>query len=341
MWHKMKTEQAPKSLIKTHTALVRYPRFNELHDDIRMCQEMSKMAGEPQCMVLEGVTGAGKSTLVQTYAEVFPRYETDSGTKIPMFYMETPSPVTVKGLAARMLEELGDPAAHKGTLWSMNSRLRHFIRECWVQLVILDDFHHLIDRETNHILEKVSDWLKVLIKDTNVPFLVVGIEGRVEIILQTNSQLSRLFAARETLLPFRWDPSDEKTIKEFAAFVQYAEMGIGIPLSQELQQEEFLHRLHYATSGVVGNVMNLMRASALQARMQKSESLTLSILSQAFDKRLRKHLAGRVNPFDVDADQRFVAPPLAPAADVPNSVGNRSKRRKKRQPTAADVLKTR
>lgn len=87
--------------------------------------------------------------------------------------------------------------------------------------------------------------------------------------------------------------------------------------------------------------MNLMRAAALQARGQKSEALTLSILSQAFDKRLRKHLAGKVNPFDVDVDQQFVAPPLAPVADAPNSVNNRSKRRKERQPTVADVLKTR
>src|SRR5688572_3970894 len=159
------------------TPLIRYPRFNELHREIQRCQTLSRTAGEPQCMALEGVPGAGKSTLVADFARAFPRVETEAGTQVPVFYLETPSPVTVKGMAATMLERLGDPAAHRGALWSMNSRLIKLMQACDVQLAILDDFHHLIDTETNRILQKVSDWLKVLIKESGIPFLVVGIEG--------------------------------------------------------------------------------------------------------------------------------------------------------------------
>ena len=110
------------ALEQANTTLIFYPRFMELHKKIRRCQDLSRIAGEPQCMSLEGVTGAGKSTLVRNYAEQFPRCETEEGTVIPVFYLETPSPVTVKGMASVLLEKLGDPAAHKGTLWSMNSR---------------------------------------------------------------------------------------------------------------------------------------------------------------------------------------------------------------------------
>ncbi len=327
------------SLVKANAALVRYARFNELHEDIRLCQEMSLIAGEPQCMVLEGLTGAGKSTLVKSYAEMFARYETESGTRAPIFYLETPAPVTVKGMAARMLEALGDPAAHRGPLWSMNSRLIQYIKRCEVQLVVLDDFHHLIDKETNRVLETVSDWLKVLIKETNVPFLVVGIEGRVEQILQANPQLSRLFAVRERLEPFQWNPTDEITIQVFASFIKYAEMGVGVPLSDELPRAELLHRLHYATAGVVGNVMNLIRFAALLAKKQGSETLTLAILSQAFIKRLHKHMAKKTDPFAVVTDQHFVAPLVTATNDL-GSTNRRSKRRQKREPTAAQVLKT-
>lgn len=96
---------------------------------ITACQELSKIAGEPQCMSLAGPTGAGKTTLIRDYARQFPRYETPMVTRIPIFYLETPSPVTVKGLAQKMLE-LGDPAAHKGNQPALNSRLIHFIKEC-------------------------------------------------------------------------------------------------------------------------------------------------------------------------------------------------------------------
>jgi Cdc6-like AAA superfamily ATPase len=205
-------------LMRANTALIRYPRFKALHQDMRECQALSRLANEPHCLSLEGVTGAGKSTLVRDYAALFPRIEEAAGTRVPVFYVETPSPVTVKGMAATMLASLGDPAAHTGALWSMNFRLVRLMKACQVELVILDDFHHLIDKETNRILEQVSDWLKVLIKETNIPFLVVGIEGKVEPILEANAQLSRLFAARQTLTPLHYHQTDEASLQEFARF---------------------------------------------------------------------------------------------------------------------------
>jgi hypothetical protein len=39
-------------LVRAHTALIRYPRFKELHQAIRMCATLSETAGEPQCMAL-------------------------------------------------------------------------------------------------------------------------------------------------------------------------------------------------------------------------------------------------------------------------------------------------
>jgi hypothetical protein len=312
----------PNSLLeRANTALIRYPRFKELHHHIRYCQQMSKVAGEPQCMTLEGVTGAGKSTLVQDYARSFPRVLTDAGVRIPVFYMETPSPVTVKGMAAAMLEHLGDPAAHRGTQWSMNSRLIKLMIACQVEIAILDDFHHLIDCETNRVLAKVSDWLKVLIKETGLPFLVVGIEDTVERILDLNPQLSRLFAARESLAPFQWDMADETCVWEFAQFVQYAEEAIGIALTDALPRTELLYRLHYATGGVVGNLMNLLRCAAIRAQETGTEQVGLSTLDWAFRRRLARHLKDKINPFVQAEDERFVAPEPSEGAPKKRDAG--------------------
>lgn len=325
-------------LERANAALIRYPRFKDLHRDIRECQELSRLAGEPQCMSLEGITGAGKTTLIRDYAAMFPRIEEEDGMRIPVFCLETPSPVTVKGMAATMLARLGDPAAHRGTLWSMNFRLIKLMIACQVELAILDDFHHLIDKETNRILEKVSDWLKVLIKETGVTFLVVGIEGKAERILEANAQLSRLFAVRETLEPFRYDPADETSIQEFAQFVRYTEKAVETPLPETLPRLELLYRLHYATDGIVGNLMNLMRYAALMTRQQEKTAIELPILAAAFNKRLSKHLRGKVNPFDRPGDERFVAPPL-PSTNDANGEEKTSRRRKQHGPSVVDTLK--
>jgi hypothetical protein len=325
-------DKARSLLALANTALIRYPRFKALHNDIRECQELSRLANEPQCMSLEGITGAGKSTLVQDYVALFPRIEQTDGTRIPIFYAETPSPVTVKGMAATLLARLGDPAAHHGTLWAMNFRLIHLMIDCQVELVILDDFHHLIDKDTNRILEQVSDWLKVLIKETGIPFLVVGIEGKVERILEANAQLSRLFAMRQTLEPFRCDPGDEASLQEFAHFVQYAEQVIGMPLPGTLPRLELLHRLHYATEGVVGNLMNLLRYAAWLARQGHQETIILPSLATAFDKRLAKHLKKATNPFLSAPNEAFPVEPMDKDENLT---------RMRRQLSAAEVLQAR
>jgi len=280
-------------------ALIRYPRFTDLHNTIRRCQRLSKKSNEPQCLSLEGCPGAGKTALVKAYADLFPRVETEEGTDIPIFYVLTPSPVTVKGMAEAMLQQLGDPAAHRGSQPSLNSRLSKLIVACKVELVVLDDFHHLIDTKTNRILRTVSDWLKVLIKETQVPFLVVGIEGQVQQILKENQQLSRLFAEQVTLSPFKWDVGDPKqtSIKEFANFIKFAEKMIGITLPTELARVELLYRLHYATEGVVANIMNLLRYAGEIVQEERHSQMVMADLSRAFERRLSKHLSNKINPF--------------------------------------------
>jgi len=312
-------------LTQASAALIRYPRFKALHTDIRECQELSRLTHEPQCMSLEGVTGAGKSTLVRDYAALFPRCDEPNGTRIPIFYAETPSPVTVKGMAACMLAHLGDPAASHGALWTMNYRLIRLMVDCQVELVILDDFHHLIDKETNRVLEQVSDWLKVLIKETGIPFLVVGIDGKVERILEANAQLSRLFAVRQTLAPFRCDPTDAASVQEFARFVQYAEQAIAMPLPTTLPRLELIQRLHEATQGVVGNLMNLLRYAAWLTQQQPpaaqpgspTSTIALATLAAAYDKRLAKHLKRPANPFLIPCATTRPETPVPPTATPP------------------------
>lgn len=259
--------------------IISYPRFQELHKIIEECLKISEEAREPLCMCLEGLSGVGKSTLVQTYASLFPRLETETGSKIPIFYMETPSPVTVKAMAAEMLARLGDPGAQRETLWSMNHRLVNFIRDCEVRLVILDDFHHLIDSETKRILETVSDWLKVLIKNTGVPFLVVGIDGEVQRILKANTQLNRLFI-RETLSPFQWDPTQPHTIDEFLGLMTFLEEKFHLHFAKTLISEELFYRIHYATDGLMAHIMRLFYkvASLIEEKqLQSKKVVTLGI----------------------------------------------------------------
>lgn len=335
------------SLKLAHAALIRYPRFNALHADIKQCQILSRMSDEPKCMSLEGLPGAGKTTLAKEYAKAFPRIETEERILVPVFYVPTPSPVTIKGMASKMLEKFGDPgfAYGKGRIDSLDSRLINHLKASKTELVILDDFHNLIDTETNKILAKVSDWLKALIKEAEVPFLVVGVEGKVEKILKANDQLSRLFSVREALHPFAWDTRKPSSIKEFAHFIEYAEKALQMPLTKEIRRVELLYRLYYVTGGVVANIMNLLRAAQLMALTRRNPSIDLCDLSQAFQKHLAKHVGITVDPFEVK-EVKFVAPTLpveesatAPVDSAISKTGKKSRKSKRNEPSVSDTLK--
>jgi energy-coupling factor transporter ATP-binding protein EcfA2 len=277
--------------------IIYHPRFQELHTRITDCLDATADYGEPECLCLMGATGVGKTTLVRSYAAAFPRYETEMGTRSPVLYLETPHPITVKGMTSALLDALGDPLAFKGTQPEMNARLQSFLADCGVRLVILDDFHHLIDKQTNRILRDVSEWLKVLIKNSGIVYLVVGIEGEVERILNANRQLSRLFV-REYLLPFRWTPEEPDSITDFARLVSYIQTVLDVRLTEAEPQPVLLFRIHVATGGVMSNIMNLFRqARRLQQRQgQEGQPLSLGVLAEAYRLRLQPHV-GLDNPF--------------------------------------------
>lgn len=310
--------------------VIRHPRFVTLHEQIQECLQMTRITGEPHCMSLEGPTGTGKTTLIQDYLAQFPRTQVSFGTQIDALYVPTPDNPTIKDMVSQMLEYLKDPASHKTRLlWEAKSRLKNFIRHCQVKLIIMDDFQHLV-RADHGPMQDLSEWLKALIKETGVCMVVVGIEGAVEAVLDSNEQLSRLFAAREALPAFSWDTANEDSVVLFALLIRKAEETLDMPLADEGLRAELLGRIYYATNGLLGNIMNLLRLANLIALKNGRNAIDQKMLSIAFEKRLQKHLKGKTNPFLTPLLQPFV-----PVELLTNTALSQPPRR-----SANDVLNT-
>jgi hypothetical protein len=302
---------------RINAQVIDYLRFTELHQLMYECQLLSQGASEPICMALEAVTCGGKSTLLRSYLERFPPRRTPSGKYVPVFYFETPASVTPKRMLQAMLTKLGDPGAQHGDITILKERLCWYLKQCGTVLVMMDDFHHLIDLTTDRVLSKVAEMLKDIIKTSGVPFLVVGVEHRVFRILRhpENQQLSRLFREREVLYPFAYETDEQH--RAFDQLVTNALQVIGIEFTDDLASHELNWRLFYATDGVVGYVMMLLRQAAIQGYVEpiRTQVITLSMLQSAFRKSLAMHLAAKHNPFSLPLDTHFV-PPAIPEPDV-------------------------
>ncbi len=321
------------------SVLIRTRRFNELEALIREGQALTIVGAEPHCIALEGQTGVGKTTLLKSYANKFPAEQSQLGLIWPVFYVLTPSPVTVKAMVSSMLEQLGDPAPYRGTLPHLTSRLINFLIRCEVKLVILDDIQHIIDVDRDRIVYSVSDWLKYIIKESGVAFVIVGITGKVSRILDANSQLSRLFAFREELRAFHWRPEiqDDSETLDYVSFVLSVEKELNRPFSDQITRTELLKRLHYATGGVIANLMNLLRYAVYIAIKDNSDQITLAMLEYAFNRRLSAHMKGRSNPFAASVGTTFVAEGYN-YTNSPESTGRRVKGRQERPASLSKTL---
>ncbi len=316
---------------------VLYPRWQECIAEIRRCHQMNTLAAEPQCLMLVGPTGAGKTTLVDSYTKDFPAVFSEKRLRRPIVQATIPTPATVKNLETTLLDALGDPRAGQGTVGGMARRLINFFSDCSVELLILDELQHFVDRDSQKVLQTVSNWLKTLVKETKVACVLVGLEGEAEQVVDSNPQLARLFGDPHVLAPFTWDEQRPATIQEFRTFLSQLESMLPLKEPSNLASHEMAWRCFVASEGIIGYVMALVRRATALTLSQGREHLDAVLLSEAFTQRLAGKRRGISNPFVGEL-------PVRPqhrdqhTQSTPGGTNGRSKSRKKRKQTMKDVL---
>ncbi|MBZ0283499.1 MAG: TniB family NTP-binding protein [Anaerolineae bacterium] len=287
--------------------MICYPRWNAIVERIKECHSLNTLASEPECMVLVGPTGAGKSTLVGSYIAEFPREITETGVYQPVVRTVVHPKATIANVQTDMLRALHDPLAGSGTIGKRDIRIYKYFMDCKVELLVIDELQHFVDRESEKVLIEVSNWLKTLIKETGVACLLIGLEREAELLLDSNPQLSRLFGDPLVLSPFVWDESNPKsTVEEFRKLL--AEIDYLLPLKKlsNLSDREMAWRIYVATNGVINNVMKLLRKGTRLAIELGVDWLDYDILSQTFIRHLAGKRRGISNPFVGDSPVQTV-----------------------------------
>jgi type II secretory pathway predicted ATPase ExeA len=269
---------------------------------IEECHAENDGESEPQCMIVTGPTGAGKSTLVKSYGDRYPQEEVEEDGEIfyiqRVVYVSTPSPARITELAGRILESMGDPLAwHRDTLGERRARIKEVFGKCGVEMLIVDELQHFINRDGKRkVLLTVTDWFKDLIKETGVACVFVGLPEAEE-VLKANPQLARLFGDPYTIAPFEWDEKRPATILEFRTLLQDIEAMLPLKEASDLSAPETAYRCYQACGGVFGLLMKLIRSAAIQALKTGKAQLDYSLLAWAFNKKLAGERRGVANPF--------------------------------------------
>lgn len=275
--------------------LVRHLGFEKALKEISRCHRMGLYRlDEPNCLLITGESGCGKSTLRREYIKQFPRVEMEDRTVIPVLHLELPSQPTIKNVAERMLLQLEDPFAEKGSAEGKTARIVTLLKECGVELVILDEFQHFVDRASEKVEYKVADWLKSVINESKVPFVLMGLP-RCQRILVLNEQLRRRFLPRVELHRFRIDRNKE--FQQFAGVLKGLEKTLLLEAPSVLINKDVIPRIYYATHGVIDHTMKLVSESLNIVLSEHRPTIDQEVLRRAFERVIWADARDQDNPF--------------------------------------------
>jgi Bacterial TniB protein len=269
----------------------------------------------------------------RTYARKYPRTVRKEGTVIPVLSTFVPSTATRKSLPTKLLDALGDAAAHRGTAVNQTLRIVKMVEGCGIEIIILDEFQNFIESDSNVILNSVSNWLKDLINETRKPVILVGMPY-AEIVLQANPQFERRFSMRESLDGFNWMTAAGQT--EFKTFLEHLDTRLPFTKRSNLTDHEIAFRIYCATNGFIGYMMKLIRRAAILAIDRALDCLDSELLAEAYEERLASGMPQPVNPFEAEIGKLEIVPFVR--VDFPNRKTNRRSKAKSAGQTAANIL---
>ncbi len=277
--------------------VIKHSKYKSIFDKISECHQFSIGSNRPECLLIYGYPGVGKTRLLEGYEELFPRKMLEEYTYIPVLYLKVPAGASPKSLATHILYTLKDPNYERGTETQQTKRIIKLVKLCKVELLIIDEFQHLIDSETKNVLNKAADWIKVLVEEIKIPVILCGMPDSEKIFIQ-NEQLDRRFVIREHLTPFKYGTIDEQ--KEFRSFLNSVDKQMPFAKRSYLAEVRISEKMYYASMGTPFYIMTILKHATVEAAKHGQDFLTEDYLSLGYKRLQRSTRPFAINPFEVE-----------------------------------------
>ena len=295
-----------------HRLHITHPRLKSLIQEIDSCASFAQQASPdtPHCLAILGEAGVGKTTFVQSWIQSATQRQSVSSnepTALPYVYFALPANASAKGVLASCLSALGDPDPARGGEWVMMERLVKACCASSVRLLFIDELQRLLNRETGRVRLACVELLVHLVKQTKIPVVFLGSRWEAETIIRANPQLERRVGAPHILHPFEWNRSRPETLLEFRSLMRAIDHCLPFDPSR-LDEEEAAYRMYYATDGILGWIMKLIKYAAMKAIQAQEATLSRYRLAEAYDDCIAPTTVGigKVNPFTIpDFDEEW------------------------------------
>jgi hypothetical protein len=268
--------------------IVEHPRLRNAHLTFDQLIEHGQLRpkGGKLCAPLIAPAQSGKSTIIESYAAKMNTPELVESGKIPVLHVTLSANATRKQFAQDILLALSEfgfnTLAFKGTEAVLLQRVDHYLRLAEVKLLVLDEFHHLVDSNNQRVILPVSEAVKRLLIKGSCPIVVSGIEEAWR-PFKANQQLALRSAPAIDLSPF--EQADRADMDLFLQFL--ASYAVELERAGVIDNPEFAldgdipNCILEVTDGVLGRSCNLIKQAIENAAVSGETRVARSHLASA------------------------------------------------------------
>ena len=275
---------------------IKHARFVEIMESIERTHAMSGIVGTG--MILFGPPGVGKSTALLHYEKQYKKQienlETPELTKLPIIKVSVPAKPTIKGLLEKLLEAADHPIKN-GTSSKLESRLSAVIRNQQVEMIILDEFQHMLREQAQTSTRNVLNFIKVLMDEHKLAVVMCGIPSAVNAFSQYEELYQRFCFEQVLLRPFSMCSEAEMSyFKSYMVTVDRILCDLNVQ-AVSLSSEDMMKRMMLATEGKA-RYINRLVVKALMNSTDPNSLMLVDFISACGQSPLSPKLE-HFNPF--------------------------------------------
>ena len=266
------------------TCYIAHPAAVAAANRIELLHQRRGIGAEAESVALVGPSRSGKTSLLKRHIAHHPADLTADVQRRPVLYVSVPALCTLKNLAAVMLAQLGDRYPSRGTFGSLVHRVESHLEGQSVEMVIFDEFQHLIDRKSQRIQYEAADWIKTMLNNPQRPVVLAGLPEALD-VLRANVQQDLRTSEILRLAGLSWKDQGDRTV--FRSILDAFDKGLvragAMSRKSGLASAEASKRIHLATRGLVGSIVRLLTAAAIRAVEDRASRIERPHLSDAFN----------------------------------------------------------
>lgn len=256
------------------------PIAKMIFDDFDRLRFLQKLGGEQQCMLITGDAGCGKSSIINHYKQQYPDGINAGFIHNPVLVSRIPSKPTLESTIIELLRDLGQFGSafrkNKSNDKSLTESLITCLRKCGTELIIINEFQELIENKTRDQRNQISNRLKFISEEAQIPIVLVGMPWAVKIAEEP--QWSSRLLIRRQIPYFKLSENPENFIRLLMGLAKYMPFAI----KPKLEEKHSTYALFSASSGCLRTLKHLLDESVKQALIVDAETLSKEHMAKAF-----------------------------------------------------------